>query len=66
MRIIIFVMLSILFSSCGNFDYQSQKNVGFGDIVKEEFDGHTYIMWRDYHRGNMIHDPDCKCGAGEK
>ena len=35
-------------------------------LSRREYDGHTYILRDDWHRGGICHDPDCKCGRGDR
>lgn len=30
-------------------------------IMKAEYEGHSYIIYKGYYKGGLVHDPDCPC-----
>jgi hypothetical protein len=60
-KYIIFLTLVIL-SSCSDVEFQDKKQLSPIDrIEKFDYSGHSYVVWSGYHRGGIIHDPDCHC-----
>lgn len=31
------------------------------DIIKIEYEGHSYLIWNRPHRGGICHDQNCEC-----
>jgi hypothetical protein len=31
-----------------------------------KYRGHSYIVWKGFNRGSMLHDPDCECLKEDK
>lgn len=73
MLILLSVVL-IAVESCRNYDakqsYEAKKKhedkVATGFFRRIEFEGHDYILYRQYHGSTMTysgltHDPDCEC-----
>lgn len=71
-RTFIIVMMMVVlmtgFTGCRHNRVTETKNVETVDYVyRTEFEGHTYIMFKQNGSTNMhnitgvVHDPDCKC-----
>ena len=52
----ILALLSLTLTGCG-------YNVNNADdaLMKAEYEGHCYIIYKGSQKGGIIHDPDCPC-----
>ncbi len=59
-----FTIILLFLYSCSNYDIE-QKNVKsinyVSGISKIEYNGHSYILFNQYQKSSLIHDPDCNC-----
>ena len=58
MKYFICILLLTFLNSCSEndrreFTRREMRTLNYGD--------HTYIIWKGYQKGALIHDPDCKC-----
>lgn len=47
----ILALLSLTLTGCGYDD----------TLMKAEYEGHSYIIYKGSQKGGIIHDPDCPC-----
>lgn len=37
-----------------------------GTVKRVTWEGHSYILYDGNYAGSLTHDPDCKCGKGDR
>lgn len=68
----ILVLLALTLTGCGRLgeaDTNQNRLNDFDDaLMKAEYDGHSYIIYKGLQKGGITHDPDCPCRekGGEK
>lgn len=57
-------LLALTLTGCnqGQVDTNQKRLNDFDDaIIKAEYDGHSYIIYKGTNKGGITHDPDCPC-----
>ena len=63
-RITIILAICILtMTGCthGEIDTNNRLNDFDDAIMKAEYEGHSYIIYKGHRKGGLVHDPDCPC-----
>lgn len=60
-RLCILSIICASLAGCDNGEIRSNDGYVIGFLSKVEFEGHTYIVRSDWHRGGICHDENCKC-----
>lgn len=73
MRTIIFILISLILTSCKNINEptQEQKDAKHASFIEEfNYKDHNYILYKsslDYGSySGIVHNPDCKCKHKEE
>jgi hypothetical protein len=63
--LILLALLALTLTGCGRIgevDTNQNRLNDFDDaIMKAEYDGHSYIIYKGSQKGGITHDPDCPC-----
>lgn len=63
--ITILALLALTMTGCGyrqgEIDTNNRLNIADDALMKAEYDGHSYIIYKGSQKGGITHDPDCPC-----
>ena len=56
-------LLALTLTGCGQDQLGTNNRLNSLDdaIMKAEYEGHSYIIYKGYRKGGITHDPDCQC-----
>lgn len=56
-------LLSLTLTGCGYNEVDTNNCLNNADdaLMKAEYEGHSYIIYKGSQKGGIIHDPDCPC-----
>lgn len=58
-------LLALTLAGCGykhgEIDTFNRLNTADDALMKAEYDGHSYIIYKGSQKGGITHDPDCPC-----
>ena len=58
----ILALLALTLTGCGGeVDTNNWLNNVDDALMKAEYEGHSYIIYKGSQKGGIIHDPDCTC-----
>lgn len=64
-KLTLIALLALTLAGCGNPGEVSTNPNRLNDIddalIKTEFEGHSYIIYKGLKKGGITHDPDCPC-----
>ena len=59
------VLLDLTLTGCGykygEVDTNNCLNNADDALMKAEYEGHSYIIYKGSQKGGITHDPDCQC-----
>ena len=63
LTILFLSMLALTLTGCGQEQLGTNNRLNSLDdaIMKAEYEGHSYIIYKGYRKGGITHDPDCQC-----
>lgn len=63
LTILFLTLLALTLTGCGQEQLGTNNRLNSLDdaIMKAEYDGHSYIIYKGYRKGGITHDPDCQC-----
>lgn len=64
LTITLLALLALTLAGCtqGQIDANQNRLNDFDDaLMKAEYDGHSYIIYKGINKGGITHDPDCPC-----
>lgn len=58
-------LLALTLTGCGykhgEIDTSNRLNNADDALMKAEYEGHSYIIYKGSQKGGITHDPDCPC-----
>lgn len=64
-KLTIFALLALTLAGCGyrqgEIDTNNRLNNVDDALMKAEYEGHSYIIYKGSQKGGITHDPDCPC-----
>lgn len=64
-KLTILAMLALTLTGCGyrqgEMGTNNRLNNANDALMKAEYDGHSYIIYKGSQKGGITHDPDCPC-----
>ena len=61
----ILALLALTLAGCGykhgEIDTNNRLNNVDDALMKAEYEGHSYIIYKGSQKGGITHDPDCSC-----
>lgn len=74
-KCLLFCLICIIFSSCrGNDAVKNETDKVFWNskkcqydygVTKQEYEGHSYIFFKEGYRMAVVHNPDCNCNKND-
>lgn len=63
LTILFLSLLALTLTGCGQDQLGTNNRLNSLDdaIMKAEYEGHSYIIYKGYRKGGITHDPDCQC-----
>ena len=63
LTILFLSLLALTLTGCGQgqLGTNNRQNSLNDAIMKAEYEGHSYIIYKGYRKGGITHDPDCQC-----
>ena len=63
LTILFLSLLALTLTGCGQDQLGTNNRLNSLDdaIMKAEYEGHSYIIYKGYRKGGITHDPDCGC-----
>lgn len=63
LTILFLPLLALTLTGCGQEQLGTNNRLNSLDdaIMKAEYEGHSYIIYKGYRKGGITHDPDCQC-----
>ena len=63
LTILFLSLLALTLTGCGQEQLGTNNRLNSLDdaIMKAEYEGHSYIIYKGYRKGGITHDPDCQC-----
>lgn len=63
LTITLLALLALTLTGCGQEQLGTNNRLNSLDdaIMKAEYEGHSYIIYKGNRKGGIIHDPDCPC-----
>lgn len=60
---LILALLALTLTGCEKTEQGLESTSGLfhEEITTTEYDGHRYILYKGYERGDITQDPDCPC-----
>ena len=61
-------LLSLTLTGCGYNEVDTNNCLNNADdaLMKAEYEGHSYIIYKGSQKGGITHDPDCPCREKNK
>lgn len=64
-KLLLLALCTIALTGCGyrqgEIDTNNRLNNVDDALMKAEFEGHSYIIYKGSQKGGITHDPDCHC-----
>lgn len=64
-KITLLALLALTLTGCGykhsEIDTNNRLNNVDDALMKAEYEGHSYIIYKGSQKGGITHDPDCPC-----
>ena len=57
------ILQALALTGCGYNEVDTNNCLNNADdaLMKAEYEGHSYIIYKGSQKGGIIHDPDCPC-----
>ena len=63
-KLLLLALLTLTMMGCGykhgEIDTNNRLNNADDALMKAEYEGHSYIIYKGSQKGGIIHDPDCQ------
>lgn len=64
-KLLLLALCAIALTGCGykngEIDTSNRLNNAGDALMKAEYEGHSYIIYKGSQKGGITHDPDCQC-----